>query len=240
MSAVLRMNQMSLSRVSIAAVTFVVITFLTAPSAKAGNFSFVGTFTQDDNVQLFNFTLSASAIVTFRTYSYAGGTNANGMTILRGGFDPNLALFNSATTFLLIQNDNGVGVATDPATSRAWDSLQTINLPAGNYTLALTESNNFAVGPSLTNGFTRQGQGNFTGSRDARCLSGQFVDASNVSPGDCRDGNWAVDILNVTSAQRVGGATPVPEPASILLMISGFAGIALKIRRRHMNGSKSR
>jgi hypothetical protein len=66
---------------------------LVSTPAAAADFSFTGNFTQDDNVQLFNFVVGAPSSVTLRTWSYAGGTNAAGTTIARGGFDPILALF---------------------------------------------------------------------------------------------------------------------------------------------------
>jgi len=137
---------------------------------------------------------------------------------------------------LLIQNDNGgINVSADAApptgTSKRFDSFQLVNLPAGNYVLGLTVSNNFANGPKLSDGFSKQGQGNFTAIRDAGCLTGRFVDASGSFPGDCRDGHWAVDILSVTSAQQV--AAPVPEPATMLLLVTELAGIVMKTRGRH-------
>src|SRR5215813_13417684 len=120
--------------------------------AHADNFSFTGNFTQDDNVQLFNFTVGALSTVTLRTVSYAGGTNSAGTVISRGGFDPILALFNATTGALFGQNDDGTGVPTD-ITGVAFDTLLTTSLAAGNYTVAVMQFDNFAVGPNLSNGF---------------------------------------------------------------------------------------
>src|SRR5262245_47769873 len=92
--------------------------------AQADNFSFTGSFTQDDNVQLFNFTVGALSTVTLRTWSYAGGNNSAGNAISRGGFDPILALFNATTGALIGQNDDGSGVPTD-ITGVAYDTLLT-------------------------------------------------------------------------------------------------------------------
>lgn len=77
-----------------------------AAQATPQNFSFTGTFSQDDNVQLFHFTVGDTSTVTLRTWSYAGGVNAAGQTIARGGFDPILALFDG-TGVLINQNDDG-------------------------------------------------------------------------------------------------------------------------------------
>ena len=52
----------------------------TVPPAGAAHVALTGTFTQDDAVQLFTFTVTDPALttVTLRTLSYAGGTNAAG------------------------------------------------------------------------------------------------------------------------------------------------------------------
>ena len=59
------------------AVAFAAILACTTPS-KADNFSFTGSFAVDNDVQLFNFSVTAPSTVTLRTWSYAGGTNAAG------------------------------------------------------------------------------------------------------------------------------------------------------------------
>lgn len=200
--------------------------------AHADNFSFTGSFTQDDNVQLFNFTVGALSTVTLRTVSYAGGTNSAGTVILRGGFDPILALFNATTGALIGQNDDGAGVPTD-ITGVAYDTLLTTSLAAGNYTVAVMQFDNFANGPNLSNGFVRQGQGNFTAGFDARCTQGRFVDVSDSFPNSCRDSHWAFDILNVSGATEVPPG--VPEPASFLLLGTGILGLGiarLRIRNK--------
>jgi hypothetical protein len=67
-------------------------------SASAANFSFIGNLNQDDSVQEFNFEVEGVAReVTLRTWSFAGGTNAEGQVIKNGGFDPVVSLFNSST-----------------------------------------------------------------------------------------------------------------------------------------------
>ena len=200
--------------------SLVVMFFIVAgvSSAHADNFSFTGNFTQDDNVQLFNFTVGSLSTVTLRTFSYAGGTNSAGTVIARGGFDPILALFNATTGALIDQNDDGSSVPTD-ITGVAFDTLLTTSLAAGNYTVAVMQFDNFA-GANLSNGFGRQGQGNFTASFDLRCAQGRFVDVSGSFPDNCRDSHWAFDILNVNSATQVPPG--VPEPASLVLLGTGI------------------
>jgi Bacterial pre-peptidase C-terminal domain/PEP-CTERM motif len=207
----------------------VAATILVSTPAAATDFSFTGTFTQDDNVQLFNFVVGAPSNVTLRTWSYAGGTNAAGSTIARGGFDPILALFDSAGNRINQNDDGGCGlVAADSGTGRCWDTFLTSALTAGTYTVAVMEYDNFA-GTTLASAFERQGQGNFTpGISGCAASQNAFEDVSQTA-GCGRDNHWAFDILNVAQAEVVGGA--VPEPSSWAMMLLGFAGVGLTLRR---------
>ena len=80
--------------------------------AAAGNFSYTGAFSQDDQLEVFLFTApSASTVV--RTWSYAGGINDAGQVILPGGFDPILTVFDAtgglvAGSSLIDSNNDGI------------------------------------------------------------------------------------------------------------------------------------
>lgn len=198
-------------------------------SVHAADFSFTGTFRQDDDVQLFNFAVGAPSNVTLRTWSYAGGTNAAGAIIPRGGFDPILALF-GPTGALIDQNDDGSGVATD-LSGAAYDTLLSSLLAPGNYTVAVMQFNNFAIGPNLVDGFTRTGEGNFTGSVNfnAACANvPSFCDVSGNLDFNARTNAWAFDILGVQSADVVN----VPVPAALPLMAAGLGLFGWFARRR--------
>ena len=177
------------------------------------DFSFTGEFVDDEDVQLFDFSLAAQSDVTLRTWSYAGGVNAAGETILTGGFDPIVALFDS-TGLLIDENEDGVGVDTDPATQRAFDSLLMTTLGAGDYRVALTQYSNFAVGPFLTDGF--QGSGTFG-----------FQDVT----GDFRASTWALDILNVDAANLLL-PKPIPEPGVFALLLLGVCSLLRSQRQK--------
>jgi hypothetical protein len=199
-----------LSKVSLALTTLLSLVLTAGPTARAANFSFTGLFTQDDDVQLFTFTVDTIALetVTLLTLSYAGGVG-----VAPGGFDPVLSLFDPSG--VLMNNDDDSSTALDAATGLSLDARLQIALPAGTYRASLTQSPNFATGPNLSDGFQLAGTGNFAGG---------FVDIS----GNQRDGHWAVDILNVQTAAVVGSA--IPEPATLLLLSVGLAGLVVSTR----------
>jgi hypothetical protein len=187
-----------------------------ASPAAATDFSFVGTLANDDQVLFFDFTVGAPSSVTLRTYSYAGGVNAAGAVIARGGFDPILSLYSLATGVKLYSNDDGGSALApeDSVSGEAWDTfLLVAGLPAGSYRVAVSEYDN--AGPGSLSGV-------FNGSSSVG-----FSDVSQVL-NNPRDGHWAFDILNVRSASQVG----VPEPATWGLMIGGLGLAGAMLRRR--------
>lgn len=204
-------------------------TFGVGSTANAADFSFQRNFSQDDDVQLFNFSVGTSSNVTLRTYSYAGGTQADGTVVAAGGFDPVLALFDAAGNFINLNDDGGFSVPADPVTGASFDSFLQALLAPGNYTASVMQFNNFPVGPTLADGFIRDGDGNFTA---PFCLSGAtaFCDVT----GTARTNAWAFDVLNVSSAVVVPPTSKdVPEPALLSgLVMLGVAG--LKSRKNKM------
>ena len=117
------------------------IAALAASTLQGASFSFQGSFSTDDQVQLFSVILATNSIVTFRTYGYGGGTNSAGTIIPPGGFDPELTWYMSSGTQIGGNNDGGcANVAT--YLGACLDSFAQVFLSAGSYTLALTESGN--------------------------------------------------------------------------------------------------
>jgi hypothetical protein len=200
------------------------VSAVAASTLQAQNFSFGGTFSADDSVQLFNFTLTSTETVTFQTFGYGGGTNAADQIIPAGGFESLLTWFGPDGSVIGNSAPYGCG-AGHVYLFDCLDAYANPTLPAGAYTLALTVYDNAAVGDGnpgdLALGFVDQGQPNFTAV--GSCT--QFCDSNENQD----DGNWAVDILGVKSASLV---STTPEPVTMLLAGGGLALIGLAKFRR--------
>lgn len=198
-----------------------------AAPASAANFSFTGTIAQDDTVQFFNFSVGAASTVTLLTYSYAGGVQADGNVVAQGGFDPILSLFDASTGLLINSNDDGLSsqVGTDIITGFTFDTFLQSALGIGTYTVAVSQFDNFAIGPFLINGFLQTGSPNFTASFG--CSNGQFCDVGGFN----RTNSWAFDVLNVNSAVVVPPSV-IPIPAALPLFLTGLAGLGFIARRK--------
>lgn len=185
-------------------------------AAAAADFSFTGNLNDHNDVLLFNFTVGASSTVTLRAWSYAGGVNAAGASIARGGFDTILALFDSTGALINQNDDGGSNVPADSVTGAHYDTFLQSVLSPGTYTVSVADYANFAVGPNLSNGFTNG------------ALSPGFIDAT----GNQRDNHWAFDVLNVNAADALPPVTAVPEPETYALMLAGLGLIGFMQRRR--------
>jgi hypothetical protein len=202
-----------------------VVAGITLCVPSRGSLSYTGNFAQDDNQSVFDFTLASATPVTLRTWSFAGGTNANGMAISPGGFAPVLSLFDAGgeQDLLALDHDGGPGScgprAVDIVSGFCWDAYLNLSLVAGSYILVLTEDDNTPNGPTLADGFLRDGQGNFT----AGLFGGAPGSAFILADGSQRTNMWAVDLIGVDSQASA------PEPGTTAMLV---LGIAMLVSRR--------
>jgi hypothetical protein len=201
--------------------------------AEAADVTLQGSFSADDNIQLFSVSVATPGEVDFRSFGYAGGTTSTGVIVPRGGFDTILTLFSGSGVFI-DDNDEGSGVATDPTTGLAADARLTETLSPGEYILALTEFDNFSLG-NLSDGFAETGNPNFTADPNfatgGACPGDMFRDISG-SAGRCRTGDWTVDFVDIQSAEAV------PEPATDGLLALSLISLAWGLRKRKHHAVK--
>jgi hypothetical protein len=226
-----------------------------AGTAFADDFSFMGTFSYDTDVQFFTFTvLNPTPDVTLLTWSYGGGTNAAGDPIPSGGFEPVLSLFESDGTEMNPGTSGpcaGTPLAPDPVTGVCGDVYYptSVSFPGGEwlpgtYTLAISLYSNPAAGPDLSDGFLQPLQGtpvpsNYSCEVGAPGVQGDPPTVPVTSPfcdeflpGVERTGNWALDILNVDSAEEL----PAPEPGTAWLILPAGAALLARSRVRRSPG----
>ncbi len=183
-----------------------------AGPARAGTYS--GTFAYDDDLQLIPVTLNGSQDVAISTRSFVAG-----------GFAPVLSFFDPADTLLALDYGGFSGGCTtpDPATGFCWDAFISLPvLPAGTYTVALTEDDNLPNGPTLSDGFVwGTGQSNdFTGP-EFLGGTGSFITVGGYQ----RSGDWALEI----------DANSAPEPA-MAAPLCALALAALAMKRTYGRG----
>jgi hypothetical protein len=205
-------------------------------------YSYTGSLATAEDVFEQTFTLTGSTNVSVETFGFGGGTNGVGAVIPAGGFDPLVALFSGSGASATILTDSlgnpvagadtlslftpncppagMVTIGTGTGNSACGDGfLEADNLPAGTYTLLLSDANYVptAVNPGppasslLSDGFT-----DLTGGVFQTCnftSDGMFC----ITPTD----NYAVDLI-----EQAGSG--VPEPASWGGIAIGLAVLARK------------
>lgn len=208
------------SKLSVA-LSGLVIGLIPFNQASASSVTYTGTFASDDQVQEYVWTLPQSTTAILYSDSYGGGTS-NGVTTPAGGFVPIISLFDSTGTLITSDGADGTcsgSMAMDGVTGMCDDAYIKTNLAAGSYTVAITEFFNEPVGPNLSNGFTEQGQGNFTGPTCG--TTGAFYQ-SDVAPCVERTGTFAVTFSSI------------PEPGTLWLAVPAIALGFWKRRRSHL------
>jgi len=191
--------------------------------AYGSTFSFQGDFAHDNDVQQFNFTLLSPGTITLRTFGFGGGVNGAGDTVLAGGFESVLQVYDSLGTAQggpLLPGPDPLCGPRNPDPARAnfcQDAFGQISLGAGNFVLALTQAANLPNG-NLSDGFF------YVDSVPDPNFNNGFVGTLGFQG----DSHFAVDISGVDAAAPVAG---VPEPSSILLGASALLALAIRARR---------
>jgi hypothetical protein len=130
-----------------------------APAQAALTASYTGTLPADDPDATVIFTVDVirdGVRLIAETLGYAGGTNAEGVAIAPGGFDPVLALYDATGALLTFDDDSG---RLDPVSGFRFDALLNEPVDAGRYFVAVSTYANFPTGP-LLGGYA--GGGSFT------------------------------------------------------------------------------
>lgn len=206
-------------RISTAACLLILAIVPSLAPVQAATVSYTGTFLQDDDLASFAFTVSTPGTVIIQTFGYAGGINGAANLIAAGGFDPTITLFDGSGALLLFQDDDTPEcnvVAADPVTGECFDVYLTTILAAGSYLAVISQFDNYAIGPNLSDGFTQDGAGNFTSVFG--CEPGVFCDVD----ADDRTGAFALDITTPNAV--------VPVPAAAWLFGGALAAL-LRLRR---------
>src|SRR5579883_3481991 len=180
---------------------------IAASTAASADVIISGTSPMDDTVAFFLYSVQSTADVTVQTTSYA-----------TGGFEPILTLFDDAGNELFF--DSGYATAGDASFS--WNSLAGVT-----YTVALTEYDNFANGPTLGDGFAEQGNGDFTAQPP---FNPSDPGGAFQLPGPIQlDGDWTVAF---SSSEPTLSALETPEPPAFpLALCAALIGLPL-LRKR--------
>jgi hypothetical protein len=217
-----------MSTIPRAAWAAVIAAALALPAFPAA-FSFEGTFFHDNDVQLFNFSLLSPTTVTLETWSYGGGTLANGNTVSPGGFAPELQVFDApsgdAQGGLIVPGVYPDCAPRNPDPNRApscQDAYAQMFLAAGSYYLSLTQAGNDPLGDPVIN--LSAGFFWLNGPAPDPNFNGGFQTIMGQGTGA-----WALDILSVDSAGPLTGA---PEPGSALLAAAVVLLVGIGARRK--------
>ena len=217
--------------------------------------SYTGTLPNPETDAEFTFSLSTAGTVSFETWSFGGGTNAAGQTILPGGFDPLIALFSGSgpnaeivvdgsnipladgdtlfnAPYSFVGNCPPAGTVAIGVNNDCGDDFMQYNLAAGIYTLVVSDGN-YVPNAVYDNGKLSEGFTDYTPG------PGQFstcdTDGSCITP----SGQYAVDIVSSQS-----GLGTVPEPDTLPMFGVGLAALAafqrFRSRRRtpHIKGER--
>jgi hypothetical protein len=187
--------------------------------------SFTGTLITPESPFETSFTLPSPSMVTFETWGFGGGTSAGAQVIPAGGFDPLISLFSGpvATATIYVDGSGNPLADADNLLNAPWsyvgncppagtvaigsdndcgDDFMQVVLPAGTYTLVLTDAN-YIPDAVYDNGALAEGFTDLT--------AGVFQTCDPVSNAcTSTNGNYALDItsasgFNSRAQSRIAG-----------------------------------
>ena len=178
--------------------------------AQAADFNFSGNLASYNDVEVFDFSLAASAAnVRVWTDSFQSGVN----------FDPIAAVWSqSGSDWSLIgQNDDNPSIA--PGQTYYDSGLTFASLAAGAYRFTVGAYPNFAIGSLLSQGFS---------------FDNQTPSAVN------RGSYYNAHLSGVDSAAYATPTSAVPEPETYAMLLIGLGLMGLTSRRVKKNASSKR
>ena len=192
---------------------------IVAPAARATDYDFAGTFTQDNNTHSEFLTFSEVSNVTLFSSSFA-----------TGGFDPYVSLWSSSGHLIDQNDDSGTGgfAASNGVNYFVSDLdfyLFIPNLAPGTYQVILSQSGNVPVNTLLASGFTQAGHPHYT----VDPLS-TFPQAPNFNlpfGQGFTTGDWSMH-ANVE-------AVPLPAAVETGMALLGILGSAKLLRRQRQH-----
>jgi hypothetical protein len=211
-----------ISALALVALFFTVVSAADTIGPITQSSSFTGSFSADNDEQVFSLDLtsySLGALINLHTSSFGAG-----------GFAPELTLF----------FPGGFPPLSDGQGSDASISGQTLS--AGMWTFVLTQSGNDSLGNSLGDGFSQDANNG----NDAHFTADNAGLCDPADPGSCnflfvqslslRTGDWAVNV----DVNPVSAVSPVPEPSSAVLMLTGILAAATILNREKLTFSRVR
>ncbi|MEL6680793.1 MAG: DVUA0089 family protein [Pseudomonadota bacterium] len=197
---------------------------LLSSAASAATISAKGEFAADHEVAFVEFLVHLRTRITMRTFSYAGGTQADGTEVEAGGFDPMLSLFGPDGALIGAFDDAAVGsLPADPVTDEEFDVVVHVDVGPGTYGVAVSQFFNNPGGHSAE-AFSQDGNPRYT--EIFGCTAGQFCDITGFD----RAPHWAVDIS--AAAASPASISPVPLPGAAPALALGLAALYWVRRRR--------